>query len=340
MRHNKIMTAAVFAALFLASCTGFRGGAGGSEEKTQNRTTASAKDLTVLSIGTADSGGSMYAAGAALARAFMSRDETLRFNINASTGSISNIGDLAGGQVDLALVSSDIANMAVRGKGLFEGRPVELRAIASVYTSISNWMARDDSGIEYVHDLAGRSAAIGPESSATDRAARNALEAVGISMADGKFVNAGLGSGADMVASGELDAVHGFAGPPIPWQTRLAEEQPCHLLRYTAEELAGILSAEPSYIPVVIPAGTYKGQTEDIGTFGAQCVLCVSAEMDEDQAYRLTELLCASLEELAAAEPVLSGIADEILESDDLPVRLHPGAERYYREHRPEVFAN
>ena len=182
--------------------------------------------------------------------------------------------------------------------------------------------------------------AIGPESSATDRAARNALEAVGISMADGKFVNAGLGSGADMVASGELDAVHGFAGPPIPWQTRLAEELPCHLLRYTAEELARILSAEPSYIPVVIPAGTYKGQTEDIGTFGAQCVLCVSAEMDEDQAYRLTELLCASLEELAAAEPVLSGIAGELLESDDLPVQLHPGAERFYREHRPEVFAN
>ena len=339
MRNIKILAAAGIAAMLLAACAG-RGGTDVSEPKAQNRTTASAKDLTILSIGTADSGGSMYAAGAALGEAFMSRDETLRFNISASTGSISNIENLADGQVDLALVSSDIASMAVRGKGPFEGKPVELRAVASVYTSISNWMARDDSGLEYVHDLAGRSAAIGPESSATDRAARNALEAVGISMADGKFVNAGLGSGADMVASGELDAVHGFAGPPIPWQTRLAEELPCHLLRYTAEELARILSAEPSYIPVVIPAGTYKGQTEDIGTFGAQCVLCVSAEMDEDQAYRLTELLCASLEELAAAEPVLSGIAGELLESDDLPVQLHPGAERFYREHRPEVFAN
>lgn len=340
MRHIKIMAAAGITVLFLAACAGSGGGAGENEVKTQNRTTDSAEDLTLLTIGTADSGGSMYAAGAALARAFMNRDETFRFNINASTGSISNINDLAGGQVDLALVSSDIANMAVRGKEAFEGEPVELRAIASVYTSISNWMARDDSGIEYVHDLAGRSAAIGPESSATDRASRNALKAVGISMTDGKFVNAGLGSGADMVASGELDSVHGFAGPPIPWQTRLANQQPCHLLRYTAAELAGILSDEPSYIPVLIPAGTYPGQEEDIGTFGAQCVLCVSAAMDEEQAYRLTELLCASLEELAASEPVLSGIADEILESDDLPVPLHPGAERCYREHRPEVLAN
>ena len=336
---RRASAAAVAAAVFLAACSGSGPDPGGNTANTPAPTTASG-GLTLLTIGTADSGGSMYAAGAALARAFMSRDTSLRFNINASTGSFSNVADLIGGQVDLALVSSDIANMAVRGKGAFEGKPAELRAIASVYTSISNWMARDDSGIEYVHDLAGRSAAIGPESSATDRAARNALAAVGISMTNGKFVNAGLGSGADMVASGELDAVHGFAGPPIPWQTRLAEEQPCHLLRYTAEELAGILSTEPSYIPVVIPAGTYKGQTEDIGTFGAQCVLCVSASMDEEQAYRLTELLCESLEELADTEPVLSGIADEILESDGLPVQLHPGAERYYREHRPEVFTN
>ncbi len=339
MKLQKLLAVTGIAAMLLAACSGTGSGTGG-EPKAQNRTTASAKDLTVLSIGTADSGGSMYAAGSALAQAFMNRDASLRFNINAFTGSLNNVEDLMKGQVDLALVSSDIVSMAVRGKGLFEGKPAELRAIASVYTSISNWMARDDTGIVYVHDLAGHSAAIGPESSATDYAARNALKAVGISMTGGNFVNAGLGSGADMVASGELEAVHGFAGPPIPWQTRLAEQQPCHLLKYTAEELAGILSEEPSYIPVVIPAGTYKGQNEDIGTFGARCVLCVSASMTEEQAYRLTELLCSSIEELAAGEPVLSGFAKEILMSDELPVGLHPGAERYYREHMPEVFTN
>ena len=53
MRHIKIMAAAGIAALFFAACAGPGSGAGENEAKAQNRTTASAKDLTLLSIGTA-----------------------------------------------------------------------------------------------------------------------------------------------------------------------------------------------------------------------------------------------------------------------------------------------
>ena len=43
-------------------------------------------DLILLTIGTADSGGTMYQAGSALAQAITQEDHSIKVNISASTG--------------------------------------------------------------------------------------------------------------------------------------------------------------------------------------------------------------------------------------------------------------
>ena len=218
-------------------------------------------DFTLLTIGTADSGGSMYAASSAIAAAITLRDDNIRFNIIASTGSFHNIEGLKTREMDLAMVSADAAAEAAEGRGHFEGKQEkDLRAVCAVYPSLSNWLTLSGSSLEYVSDLKGRKAAIGPEDSATEIAAKKALKALGMDPEAPGFINAGLGSGADMVASGEVDAVHAFAGAPVPGLAGLARNHACRLLKYRDEELQKILDAEPAYFPVTILAGTYPGQ--------------------------------------------------------------------------------
>ena len=67
---------------------------------------------TWLTVGTADAGGSMYANGSELAAAITARDAGLRFNLKASTGSPGNLKALLSGEVDLALITADIAAKA------------------------------------------------------------------------------------------------------------------------------------------------------------------------------------------------------------------------------------
>lgn len=136
--------------------------------------------IQVLTIGTADSGGTMYPVGRAIAQVINENIPQMKINIGASNGSLSNVEGLRGGQIDLALVSADVAYCAYRGEDEFSGKPMKnLRAIGAVYFSCSNWIAKDSLNAVYVHDLLGKRVAVGPENSTTELSARIALQVVG-----------------------------------------------------------------------------------------------------------------------------------------------------------------
>ena len=169
------------------------------------------ENLTVLTIGTADSGGTMYAVGSAIAQAITDGESSIKINLGASTGSAMNVRGLAGGEIDLGLVSGDVAYAAYHGEDVFS-QPVEsLRAVAAIYVSSSNWLALESLGAEYVHDLVGKRIGVGPQESTTELSARTAVKVLGLDQNGTELINCGLGDGAHMVGQGELDAIHGFS---------------------------------------------------------------------------------------------------------------------------------
>lgn len=294
---------------------------------------ASESQLTILTIGTADSGGTMYPVGSAIAKALTEKEPFLKINTSASNGSLANVQGLQNGQIDLGLVSGDVALVAYEGKGEFTGKPVEnLRVVAAVYSSLSNWIVRDSANITYVHDLVGKRVALGPEGSTTELSARNALTVLGINKSNTQFLNYGLGTAATAVLEDDVDAVHGFAGIPINGLEEMAQKTPTRLLQYTDEELRKILARNASYSRAIIPAGTYTGQTQPVETFGVKCLLCVSAEMDEELVYTITKALYDSVDVMAEEQPVMAEMQKDGFSYTNLPVPLHPGAEKFYKE--------
>lgn len=283
----------------------------------------SSAPLTVLTIGTADTGGTMYPVGSAIAEALSS--DTLKINLSASTGSQMNIQTLSEGEVDLALVSGDTAYAAFH-----QAEYADLRAVAAVFTSVSNWLAPVSIGAEYVHDLSSLRIGVGPENSTTELSAQAAIKAIGLDTDSTTLVNCGLGAGTEMVLDHQLDAIHGFSGTPISSLSSLSEKTPCRTLKYTEEELDAILTSNTIYVPATLPANTYAGQTEDIATFGVKCLLCVDASMDEELVYSLTEALWNARESLSAAHSAMSVMDDGTFLYEDLPIPLHSGAEQFY----------
>ena len=319
--------------LFLV-CTGLvLGGCGKSSETAKRHPEARSDSLKILTIGTADSGGTMSPVGKAISQIVGENDSSIKINVSASTGSTENVHSLEQGAIDLALVSGDVAFDAVNGKGEFSDAPFKkLKMIAALYPSLSNWMALDDSGLSYVHDLRGGRIGVGPQDSTTELAAKVALGTLEITDENSTFVNCGLGSGADEVKKGTLDAIHGFTGVPISGLTELADAVPCHLLKYTDSELLSIIRSNPFYYMEEIPAATYKGQDEAVSTFGIKALLCVSEDMDEDLVYEITSILYENRDHLKDLHPALSYAAQTGFMFEDLPIELHAGAERYYEE--------
>ena len=290
-------------------------------------------DLLILTIGTADSGGTMYPVGSAIAKAIGGSDEHIKVNISASNGSITNLEALKNGQIDLGLVSGDVAFCAYNGTEEFSGNANKgVRAIAAVYSSLSNWMAPDALGITYVHELIGKQISVGPKDSTTELSARTALAALGLNETNTAFQNYGLGSGGYEIEKGNVDAIHGFAGIPIAGLTQLSEKVPSRLLKYTGEELDQILSGNLYYYQTTIPANTYPGQSEDVKTFGVKCLICVSENTSEELVYLLTKILDESRPQLIKSHEAMAPMEQNSFMCQDLPIPLHPGAKRYYKD--------
>lgn len=333
-RHPRFISArtaiGIFtAALLLCSCS-----LTGRSASLSSSTEPSAGAITVLTIGTADSGGSMYPAGEAIAEAIETTSHHIHVNICASNGSYTNIQMLSDGQIDLGLVSGDAAYAAFHGTHEFSTDPqTGLRTIGAVYSSISNWMALNSSSLFYVHDLKGKRVSVGPEASNTDLSARIVFDLFDITRENTEIeTRGGIGYGADEVLKGTLDAVHGFAGTPIEGLYNLSVQTPSRLLKYTASELNQILSENNFYYPTRIPAGTYEGQAEDIDSFGVKCLICVDDSLDEELVYELTSILYSRREPLGKKQVLLKPMSEDGFMYSELPIPLHPGAERFYQE--------
>ena len=82
---------------------------------------------------------------------------------------------------------------------------------------------------------------------------------------------------------------------------------------------------------VIIPAGTYEGQAADVETAAVGNFLITSSAVSDETAYQMTKLLFENLPQLVAAHAAAKAI-DPKKALDGMPVPLHPGAERYYKE--------
>ena len=288
----------------------------------------------IMTFGTADTGGSMYPAGAAVSQVWTNNVQGVKCNTQTSTGSFQNCQDVSTGEVDVAVATSDVVLNAYNGTGKFAdiGKLDNLRVIGAVYTSVLSGVALKSSGLTYIHDLLGKRVAVGPAASATENATLAAFGVMGIDSSNTSLENLGLGDGADSVGDGILDAAFGFAGLPIGGQLNLAATKEIQVLDMTQEEIDKVLAGNAAYIQTTIPAGTYTGQTETANTFGVKCLIIVTADMDADLVYDLCKAMNEHTEEMAAGNALLKDMTDPSFLCTQMPIPLHDGAQKYYSE--------
>ncbi len=293
-----------------------------------------ARGNVIMTFGTADTGGSMYPAGAAVSQVWTNNVQGVKCNTQTSTGSFQNCQDVSTGEVDVAVATSDVVLNAYNGTGKFAdiGKLDNLRVIGAVYTSVLSGVALKSSGLTYINELLGKRVAVGPAASATENATLAAFDVMGIDSSNTSLENLGLGDGADSVGDGILDAAFGFAGLPIGGQLNLAATKEIQVLDMTQEEIDKVLAGNAAYIQTKIPAGTYTGQDNDANTFGVKCLIIVTADMDADLVYDLCKAMNEHTEEMAAGNALLKDMTDPSFLCTQMPIPLHDGAQKYYSE--------
>jgi TRAP transporter TAXI family solute receptor len=143
------------------------------------------------------------------------------------------------------------------------------------------------------------------------------------------------------MANGQVVAAGIPSGPPTGAITKLmaSNEGKFTVLDVTDEELAKMDGGRNLWVPYTIAAGTYPGQEKDINTIAQPNFLAVNASVDENHVYLLTKTMYENLGFLTAIHPATKAMAVEKAMAG-LPVKLHPGAARYYKEAGLEIPAH
>ncbi len=132
----------------------------------------------------------------------------------------------------------------------------------------------------------------------------------------------------ELMKNRQLDATLQSAGLGVASIRDLATSVPITIVTVPAETVEKIGAP---YSPATIPAGTYEGQPEDVATAAVGNLLVAHDGVPEETAYQMTKLVFDNLDKLAASHAAAKGIKlENALKA--LPIPLHPGAERYYKE--------
>lgn len=293
----------------------------------------STKSWPRMTIGGADSTGTMYAAAAAIATTLTNTVDGMTVDASTSSGSNENALKVHQGEIELGMCTGDAALNAYNGKGKFAdvGQCTDLRYIGCVYASTMNWVALKDSGYTYLHDLAGKGAALGtgPSASSTETVALLTLEAAGVT--DSKNTACTLGDAAEGVTDGIYVAGAAYAGAPVGTHLTASVTKDCVWLALDDKEIDWLIEKNPAYTKSFIQAGTYTGQTEPVQTIGVKAGVICNETLDEEAAYQMAKCLYEQAAEMVKGNAFFADMAD-VSFLVDYTIPVHPGAERFYKE--------
>ena len=292
-------------------------------------------------LNTASTGGTYHPVGTAIAT--LTKVKLLpkqKFSLTAvnSAGSGANVQALGAGTADFAILQGLYGSYAATGTGPISEPQKNLRSVTMLWQNVEQFLVANEkvkSGtVSDLMGLKGQSAGMGKQNSGTLGSNKVLLSGLGIDIgSDYDLVYAGYGPTADALANGQIVTAGIPSGPPTGAITKLmaANSGKFTILDVTSAEAKKMDGGRLLWTPYVIKAGTYPGQDKDINTIAQPNFLGVNASVDENHVYLLTKTMYENLPFLQAIHPATKVMTVEKAMAG-LPVPLHPGAAKYYKE--------
>ncbi|MBT6405741.1 MAG: TAXI family TRAP transporter solute-binding subunit [Rhodospirillaceae bacterium] len=292
-------------------------------------------------LNTASTGGTYHPVGTAIAT--LSKVKLLpkqKFSLTAvnSAGSGANVQALGADTAQFAIIQGLFGSYAATGTGPVTAPQTNMRSVSMLWQNveqfvIGNKFAKTGTAADLIA-MKGMTMGFGKQNSGTIGSNRVLLKGLGLDMEkDFKLMYGGYGPSADALANGQVAGIGAPAGPPTGAITKLLASNAGKftLLNVTPDEAKKMDSGRNLWVPFTIKAGTYPGQDKDVQTIAQPNFLAVNADVSDEHVYLLTKAIYENLAFLQAIHPATKAMNVQGATAG-LPVPLHPGAARYYKE--------
>lgn len=290
-------------------------------------------------LGTAGVTGGYFTVGNALAQEVNHPGADELLIPEATGGSVANLSFLQRGDLDLALIQSDLvwnhyhSHTASAGQTSSPNNGVSRRilVLGALYPEVILVMSRADKDLRKMSDLKGRRVSIGEEGSGTAQNARMILAQLGLDETNVHFRSDNFSRSASALINDEIDALFITGNIPSPLLQNLDARIPLRPLPMPLE-IRDRLVANHAFLTLEsIPAGTFSQQTEEMPTVGLRALIVTTTDLPDPIAERILKVLfdvfpgrrLGAIFDQISLPKALDGIE---------PDMLHPVAKRYFSQ--------
>ena len=255
--------------------------------------------------------------------------------VQGTGGSVDNVEALKRGELDFAIVQSDVQYLAVKGQGSFrEGGPHrDLRAVFSVYPEPLMVLARNRLKVNGFEDFKGKRFNVGNHGSGT-RATIDMLMAA-LNMKIGDFSQASELSPDEHVKAlceGRIDGFGFVVGNPAPNIQYATKSCGARLVPISGPAVDRLVIDYPYFAYTTVGEGVYPGNREPTRTFGVVATFVTSAKVPEEVVYAVAGSVFDHFDEFRKQHPSFTYFHPMDTLNSGLTAPLHDGAFRYLRE--------
>lgn len=298
---------------------------------------AGAQAQTFITVGTGGVTGVYFQAGGLICRLVNEdrRTHKVRCSVESTGGSLFNVNSIREGDLDIGFAQSDWQFHAYQGTSKFKnaGAFETMRSLFSLHPEPFTVVARRDAEIASFEDLKGKRVNIGNPGSGQRATMEVLMEGYGWTLRD--FALASELKSAEQsraLCDNKIDAIVFTVGHPsgsIQEATTLCDTV---LVPVSGPVVDKLVADNSFYGPAVIPAGMYRGNPDEVPTFGVAATVVTSADLPENVAYAVVRSLFEKFDRFKSGHPALQVLSKDSMVSNNLSAPLHDGAVKYYRE--------
>lgn len=290
-----------------------------------------------ITIGTGGVTGVYYPTGSAICRLVNKgrKEHGIRCSVESTGGSVYNINTIREGELEFGVAQSDWQHHAYHGTSKFEaaGPFEDLRSVFSVHPEPFTVVARADSGITTFDDLKGKRVNIGNPGSGQRGTMEVLLAAKGWTVDDlalATELKASEQSAA--LCDNQIDAMIYTVGHPSGSIQEATTACDSILVTVDGPAVEKLINDNAYYRSATIPGGMYRGNDEDVSTFGVGATFVTSTTVSDDAVYAVVSSVFENFDDFKKLHPAFANLKQEEMISAGLSAPLHPGAVKYYKE--------
>lgn len=249
-------------------------------------------------------------------------------------GSSAYVPLLHRGEITLGINAGIDSYLAFRGEAPYSAPLTRIRALMAVYPLGYAYWVKASSGLRRLEDLRGRRVVLNYRSLVQlSRLNRAILASAGLREQDVEVVTAaGLPEGASLVAEGRADAVAMGYRLPLVLQMQATIPGGLRFLPVGGDEAKVGEIMPGAWVDTIEPNDTTVGIETSIRVAMYDTYLTGGLHLDDEDAYRLVELLHGSWDELQRDYTLLADVPRSSLLPSNNPLPYHSGAIAYFRD--------